>query len=530
MRRQYSLITVILLFSAYHMMAVQGPLMDHVLRSINSQTVDGIVVIFTVALIQLCLFAALLGVLSIISIWLMRAVAGVLMIVDVVAFYFMNAFGILLNQEMIANILNTDTGEVGGLIDWRIFAWGFGLGVVPALLMLFVPIKAHRYWTRFILAPVAVACIAGALMAWPKTNHWIQKNELDLGSRILPWSYIVNTVRYFDQDHARYLRDQVILPDPISTPQAGLVILAIGESARAQNFAWYGYDRDTNPFTRSAGFRALPPSDACATATIGGTACILSRRGRDERKGEPEEPLPSYLKRQGVATYVYSNNTGLPRIKSDGFYVGSQLSEICEGGFCAERYEDTCDGGMCSSAYPDSILTSGLSDLAKRAVTEPVFLLLHFAGSHGPNYFEKYPHRYAAFEPICTDKMLPNCALEDLRNVYDNTILYSDRVLAEIVKDLERVSGLNALVLYTSDHGESLGEDGIYTHAAPIEAAPEYQLKVPFLFWQSAARDAAPARSDVAAQDAMFHTVLGAFGLTEGGVYQPDGDVFSSAD
>lgn len=84
--------------------------MDHVLRSINSQTVDGIVVIFTVALIQLCLFAALLGVLSIISIWLMRVVAGVLMIVDVVAFYFMNAFGILLNQEMIANILNTDTG------------------------------------------------------------------------------------------------------------------------------------------------------------------------------------------------------------------------------------------------------------------------------------------------------------------------------------------------------------------------------------------------------------------------------------
>lgn len=114
--------------------------------------------------------------------------------------------------------------------------------------------------------------------------------------------------------------------------------------------------------------------------------------------------------------------------------------------------------------------------------------------------------------------------------MYYNTILYSDRVLAEIVKDLERVSGLNALVLYTSDHGESLGEDGIYTHAAPMETTPEYQLKVPFLFWQSPARDEAPARSDVAAQDAMFHTVLGAFGLTEGGVYQPDGDVFSSAD
>lgn len=529
MKPQKSLINAIVYFSLCHMLIVQWPLIKQVLRMVDITTLNGAYALVVVEIIQLCLFVAVLGVVSIVSVTAMRIVAGALLIADVVALYFMVAFGILLNQEMIANILNTDSGEVSALIDWKIFAWGTILGIMPAFWFLRIKIAPTTLWRRLLIAPVALGVLAGVLALSPKTTNWIDKNGLDLGGRILPWSYVANTVRYFDQDHARYMRDQVQLPDPTVTPTgAGLVVLVIGESARPQSFAFYGYDRDTNPNTRATGYRALPASDACATATIGGVACILSRRGRDERQGVPEEPLPSYLTRQGIKTIVHSNNTGLPRLRVDAALVGSQLAEICTQDFCAERFDHSCVSGICDDIFPDGVLLSGVGDIAHSALTQPTLLVLHMGGSHGPNYFQKYPQKYAAFDPVCTDKFVSRCDTQQLKNAYDNTIVYTDAVLGELAHALGGVAGLKATVLYTSDHGESLGEDGYYAHAAPVASAPAYQLQVPFLVWQSNAARQAIVNADVAAQDAIFHTVLGQFGLTQGGVYRAENDIFAA--
>lgn len=527
MTRTFSIFSTVLGFSTIHMMIVQWPLMARTLHMVDATTSNGIMAIIMIMAVQLCLFAALMGLLSLVSLWVMRVVAGIILIVDVVALYFMLNYGILLNQEMIANILHTSTGEVGGLIDWRIFVWAAVVGGLPAIFLLWVKITPHPYWRRLFVAPLALGALAVLIMLSPKTEQWINRNGLELGGRILPWSYIANTVRYYDQDHARQMRAHVILPDSTSTARpSGLVILAIGESARSDNFAYYGYARDTNPYTPAQGYQALPPSHACATQTIGGVACILARRGRAERDGDPEEPLPSYIRRHGIFTQVSANNTGLPRISVDRFLVGSQLVDICEGGLCADRLDGMCMAGVCNDIFPDGILLAGLPDLAKRALSEPVFLVLHLGGSHGPNYFEKYPHAYNVFEPICTDKMLSQCDVETVRNVYDNSLIYTDHVLAEIAAQLERVDGLDAVVLYTSDHGESLGEEGMYLHSAPVETAPDVQLNVPFLVWQSPSWTRPIRNLTVPAQDAMFHTVLGAFGLTDGGVYLAERDIF----
>ena len=91
--------------------------------------VNGAYALFVIELIQFCLFAGILGLIALFSITLMRVVAALVLIVDVVALYFMTGFGVIMNQEMIANILNTDGGEVSALIDWKIFAWGLILGV-----------------------------------------------------------------------------------------------------------------------------------------------------------------------------------------------------------------------------------------------------------------------------------------------------------------------------------------------------------------------------------------------------------------
>ena len=149
----------------------------------------------------------------------------------------MTEFGVIMNQEMIANILNTDGGEVSALIDWKIFAWSIILGVLPAAVMFLIKIRPHPYWHRLIVAPVASGVLAIVMTLSPNTGKWIDKNGLELGGRILPWSF-ANTVRYFDEDHKRYMRAQEILSDPTGpTPENGLVVLVIGESARSQNFA-----------------------------------------------------------------------------------------------------------------------------------------------------------------------------------------------------------------------------------------------------------------------------------------------------
>ena len=77
------------------------------------------------------------------------------------------------------------------------------------------------------------------------------------------------------------------------------------------------------------------------------------------------------------------------------------------------------------------------------------------------------------------------CDTDELRNAYDNTLIYTDAVLAELALILSGVQGLDATIHYTSDHGQSLGEDGVYAHAAPMTSAPKYQLSIPFFIWQS---------------------------------------------
>ena len=273
--------------------------------------------------------------------------------------------------------------------------------MIPAAFLFAIKIKPHPYWHRLLIAPLALGVLALILTVSPNTSKWINKNSLEFGGRILPWSYVANTVRYFDEDHERYMRAQEILPNPTGpAADPGLVFLVIGESARADNFAWYDYARDTNPQTRAAGFRALPASDACATATIGSVACLLSRRGRQERIGLPEEPLPSYLTRQGVKTIVHVNNTGLPRIKVDDFLVGSQLKQICNADFCAERFEYTCSSGMCDDIFPDGVLLSGVEDIAQAALSEPTFLLLHMAAVMGRTIFKNIQNVSAHLIPF----------------------------------------------------------------------------------------------------------------------------------
>jgi lipid A ethanolaminephosphotransferase len=301
-----------------------------------------------------------------------------------------------------------------------------------------------------------------------------------------------------------------------------IVVLVIGESARAQDFSLYGYRRQTNPELAATGVVALPGARSCATYTTAAIRCMLSDLGSATPAHVRRETLPTYLQRQGVEVIWRSNNRGEPPLTVGRYQRADDIRSACTGTGC-ERLDH------------DEALLYRLQDLLTRSTAHRIFVVLHQAGSHGPSYYRKYPPQFDRFRPTCTSVDLAQCSPASLVNAYDNTILYTDHVLADTIRILQAVPQSVSVMLYLSDHGESLGEHGFYLHGAPNAIAPDVQREVPFLVWMSPGFRAANSVSatDILAKDPfgddnVFHSVLGAFGGSSA-VYKPSLDLFSHA-
>ncbi|HEY5719960.1 MAG TPA: sulfatase-like hydrolase/transferase, partial [Gammaproteobacteria bacterium] len=130
-----------------------------------------------------------------------------------------------------------------------------------------------------------------------------------------------------------------------------------------------------------------------------------------------------------------------------------------------------------------------------------------------------YPKAFERFTPACQDDNLGNCSMEQVVNAYDNAVLYTDHVLATLISTLQaHAAKVDAAMLYVSDHGESLGEKGLFLHGMPNAIAPREQSQVPMVMWwtQGFGRAAAidlPCMQRRAARpaqhDHLFHTVMG---------------------
>jgi lipid A ethanolaminephosphotransferase len=230
------------------------------------------------------------------------------------ALYFMNTYNIEIDLALIGNILDTDTREVSELWHWMIWVYIGVFGAIPSLAIWFVRMRMPRVLLR-LAAPFAVfGTLLASLFATSFTWHWYDQHATRMGGWILPWSYIVNVGRHYNKAALRD-REQVLLPDAtfLSEPaQKQIVVLVIGEAARAENFAHYGYPRDTNPYTMDTSIVVLPVGNSCATYTVGGTACITTHEGREAPARTTFEPLASYLTRHDVETIWRTNSSGTP--------------------------------------------------------------------------------------------------------------------------------------------------------------------------------------------------------------------------
>jgi len=178
-------------------------------------------------------------------------------------------------------------------------------------------------------------------------------------------------------------------------------------------------------------------------------------------------------------------------------------------------YEDFRSGQhnpVCDTECRDVGMLSGLQDYIQRQNGD-ILIVLHQMGNHGPAYSERYPAEFEYFTPACHSNELSNCTKVEIDNAYDNAIRYTDFFLTHVISLLKDNSDdFDTTMLYVSDHGESLGEKGVYLHGMPYMIAPEEQTRVPVIVWEGAGNRLAGQHRDLSHDD-LFKSLLTSFGI-----------------
>ncbi|MFN7025312.1 MAG: phosphoethanolamine transferase, partial [Pseudorhizobium sp.] len=331
-------------------------------------------------------------------------------------------------------------------------------------------------------------------------------------------------------------KDQSIVLQPLGTdagvtdalPSAErrprVTIVMVGETARAQNFQLGGYQRPTNPELSKRDIIYFNDTSSCGTATAVSVPCmfsVYSRADYTHSKALGTETLMDVLAHAGIKVEWWDNNTGDKNVADR--IPRKELFKSHDARFCRD--------GECLDDILPAHLDQWLDSLKGDAV-----LVLHQLGNHGPAYYLRYPASYRKFLPDCRTVEFRDCSNEMIVNAYDNALLYTDHIIASVIDKLEaRKDRLESAMIYMSDHGESLGENGLYLHGAPYMLAPEVQTKIPFVFWTSSHFDSSigldkaclAGTADVPrSHDNLFHTVLGMMKVSTK-VYDPHLDILA---
>lgn len=451
------------------------------------------------------------------------------------ASWFTDSFGVIVDKEMIRNAMVSTGAEAGHLITPRFVMHLLLTGLLPSLLIIWVRIK-HRailpklaHNTAIILACTAVFAAIG--FGDYRTFAGVGRAHKDILDTLNPFVPITSAVKFAISSGA----DANVVAQPLGTDarrvntaatgKPRVLIVVAGETGRAQDFSLGGYERETNPELKKQNVVYFSNTSSCGTATAVSLPCLFSVYPRSQythRKGLETENVLDVLGHAKVSVSWLDNDTGSYRITDRVPYAF--LPDTADPRFCKD--------GECL----DEILTDKVDGWLDKVKGDSV-LVLHQLGSHGPAYYARYPEAFRRFTPDCRANDFGSCSPEEIRNAYDNTILYTDHIVSTVIDKLkQRSDTMAASVVYFSDHGESLGENGLYLHGTPYVVAPIQQTHVPFLVWisddlkASASYDMgclAGAADKPTSHDNFFHSVLGLMDVSTK-VYDAKLDVFSA--
>lgn len=467
---------------------------------------------------------------------LARPLLTLIVVVTAAATYYMRNFSVMLDPTMVRNVLRTDAREARELVSGSLIAWIVLWSVVPVAFIWFVrlqrpPVVRALLGRALSVAAAFVVCLL-AILPISRDITAFMRNQREARYLITPGNYLyglaMNSLQSVaDSQASREIvaADARLTRVALADPAPRVLVLVVGETARAANFSLLGYPRETNPELARMNVVAFSNVTSCGTSTEVSVPCMFSRLGRanyDEHRIRNSESLLDVLVRAGFAVKWLDNQSGCKRVCNGAGVEYRKLD--------AAFAPDLCKGAECH----DEILVRQLqADL--RQVTGNTVFVLHMMGNHGPAYYRRYPREFRRFLPDCATPELRDCSRAEVVNAYDNAILYTDHVLARVIGTLTSdTRGFASAMIYVSDHGESLGEHGLYLHGMPYAIAPAVQTRVPMMVWLSkrltgsgdvdlrCLRDKA---HDALSHDNLFHSVLGFLGVQTSAYLAPQ-DIF----
>ena len=486
--------------------------------------------------VPLVLFLALNIIFSLLALpYLRKPLAISLLLCGAAANYFMFSYGVVIDSNMMQNAFETTPQEATALLTPQLLLWLLGGGVLPALVIGLVKVRNHRPWWYMlglraanILASVVIILLIAAFFY--KDYASLIRNNRSIVKMLTPSNYVSGTLSFA---HHRYFADNLPLipigtdarkgPVILAQPKKTLVVLVVGETARAENFSLGGYDKPTNPRLAKQGVSYFRHASSCGTETAMSVPCMFSNMPReryDATLASHQEGLMDVFKHAGVNVLWRENDSGCKGV----------CDRVPHQDVTQLRLKEDCQGDLCR----DGALLAGLNNYINGLKDDSV-IVLHQIGSHGPAYYQRYPEQFRVFTPTCDSNQIQNCDHEKLVNTYNNTLLYTDAMLDDTIRLLQQHSDtFNTMMVYLSDHGESLGENGMYLHGTPYLFAPSQQTHIPFLIWMSPQYEKSygidrqclntMAANEAVSQDNLFSLMLGLLNIRTQ-EYQPALDI-----
>ena len=501
----------IIALASYYCLIINIPFIKGAFNAITTLPAFSWLFLLSVPLLLLCLLIIFFSLLS--SRWLLKPVNYILLLCSSLVLYGTLNYKVVFDYSMIQNTFETDSQEAVSYLNPQFLLFFALFALLPLLILIktnvrFSPVtqeilsRSKLLLGCFALIAVIVLNFYGDYAATGRNNQLLKKE-------LIPFQYLSSGYKYIrDQWLVTAEPFQILDPTPtlIAPAQTQVTVIVVGETARAANFAYQGYERGTNRYTHPFNVTYLKNVASCGTATAVSVPCMFSLQKHanfSRSETDNQQNILNLAQQAGADVLWIENNSGCKNV-------------------CNRITTITADDALCiqQHCYDEALIAPLKRKLANLSQANTV-IVLHMMGSHGPTYFQRYPNKFRLFTPTCDRSDIQNCTTEQLVNTYDNTIAYSDYVNSQVLQQLaELPDSIDKNFIYVSDHGESLGENGAYLHGFPYSFAPSEQTHVPLYMWagqnnqritESCLR--AIDSQQATSHDNIFHTLANLIGL-----------------
>ncbi|MPW42880.1 phosphoethanolamine transferase [Acinetobacter guerrae] len=421
--------------------------------------------------------------------WTAKPISIILIFLGGISAYFTNQLGAYISPEQIQNVMQTDLAETKQLMNVPFSVWILGMVILPILIVCLVPVE-YPVFKKNIIQKIAYIIISFIILLILVLSNYLNftnifRQHKDIRQLISPDNVLNSSYKYFHHLHkknlplVKYGQDAKIISLHTEPSKPKLMILVVGEAARAESFSLNGYTRNTNPqLAQIENLINFSQVSSCGTATAVSVPCMFSgmtKEQYDANLAVHREGLLDIAQRAGYKVTWIDNDSGC---KGACDRVNNiKISKKLKKQYCR-------DDGFCLDDVLLMSLQRYLASIPYQDKT-PQLIVLHQRGSHGPAYYNRTTSEFSPFQPTCKTSAIQTCDRQKLMNSYDNTILYTDHILSEIIQSIDKNKQYQSALWYLSDHGESTGENGIYLHGTVYSLAPSQQTHIPMIMWFS---------------------------------------------